>query len=189
MADCFDGAIYASAVAQAMDYAMRMGAHVVSCSFGASLPWQFYPFRQAPFYEANFIKAYDRAIAPLQDKGILVVAAAGNENIDMDNLYARGYSYNPCLIPRPNVLCIMATDENDAAAPFSNYGPMTVHVAAPGRTMLSTMAGAAYGTMSGTSMAAPVVSGTAALVLSVLGAADGNYYRALQVGREQLCDA
>lgn len=104
----------------------------------------------------------------------------GNEALDVDRLAVHGYSYNPCLTPLPNVLCVAATDADDAVAAYSNYGAKAVGLAAPGTGILSTCAGGGYCAMTGTSMSTPLVSAGAALVLSVLGATDGNYYRGAQ---------
>lgn len=79
VADCADGSIYASAVVAAYDYALRMGAHIVQCSFGMSYPDNFSPTSAAPWYNAGQIQVYVSAIQPLQSKGMLVVAAAGEE--------------------------------------------------------------------------------------------------------------
>lgn len=90
---------------------------------------------------AGWNEAYLTAIRPLNDAGILVVAAAGNEAIDMDNLASLGYAYNPCLVPLPNVLCVAASNADDTLASFSNYGPARVHIAAPGVAVQSTTSG------------------------------------------------
>ena len=66
-----------------------------------------------------------------------------------------------------NIIAVAATDHNDERASFSNYGETWVDLAAPGVDILSTTPGDTYGLKSGTSMAAPHVSGAAALAWSV----------------------
>ena len=82
-----------------------------------------------------------QALQPLSDRNILVVAAAGNENLNMDDLVRLGYNYPPCLVPLPNILCVAATNQMDGRSFYSNYGASSVHVAAPGDYIYSTVGG------------------------------------------------
>jgi uncharacterized repeat protein (TIGR01451 family) len=107
----------------------------------------------------GFSQALYDAIAAHMDAGILFIAAAGNSggNNDTGNLYPASYYL-------PNVIAVAATDHNDDLPSFSNFGLHTVHVGAPGKSILSTMRDSTYSTLSGTSMATPHVTGLAALL-------------------------
>lgn len=106
-------------------------------------------------------KALEDAIRAAGDAGILFVAAAGNSSTDNDRR-----AHYPSNYDLPNVLSVAALDRSDLLATFSNYGAKTVHVAAPGREITSTWLGDQYREASGTSMAAPQVSGIAALIVA-----------------------
>lgn len=132
-------------VAAGVLYAAQRGASVVSLSLGGSSP----------------STVIDSAIDYARSVGTLVVVAAGNESENNDVIP----SY-PANSEIDNVISVAATDANDALASFSNYGPSTVDLAAPGRQILSTYLADSYATMSGTSMATPYVAGVAALMKS-----------------------
>jgi subtilisin family serine protease len=106
-------------------------------------------------------KALEDAIRAAGDAGILFVAAAGNDGSDNDRR-----PHYPSNYDLPNVISVAALDRSDQLASFSNWGVKSVHVAAPGKDILSTWLGDAYRDASGTSMAAPQVSGVAALILA-----------------------
>ncbi len=108
-----------------------------------------------------FSQALSDAIDLLGSNDILFVSAAGNtaQNNDITPRY-------PCSYDRPNMVCVGATDQNDRLWTSSNYGITTVKLGAPSVNIYSTLRQSNYGYISGGSMAAPQVSGTAALILS-----------------------
>jgi thermitase len=106
-------------------------------------------------------KALEDVIRAAGDAGILFVAAAGNDGSDNDRR-----PHYPSNYDLPNVISVAALDRNDQLASFSNFGVKTVHIAAPGKDILSTWLSDAYREASGTSMATPEVSGVAALVVA-----------------------
>ena len=106
-------------------------------------------------------RALGEVIRKAYENDILFVAAAGNSSVDND----RNPHY-PSSYDSPNVVSVAALDRHDALASFSNYGVKSVAIAAPGVDILSTWLGNAYEEKSGTSMATPVVSGVAALILA-----------------------
>jgi subtilisin family serine protease len=107
-------------------------------------------------------KALEDVIRKAGEADILFIAAAGNDGANADKRphYPSGYNL-------PNVLSVAALDRRDELASFSNYGAKGVHVAAPGKEILSTWLNGNYEEHSGTSMATPFVAGVAGLVLSV----------------------
>lgn len=110
--------------------------------------------------------AYSRALEDIirkaGEEGILFVAAAGNASTNNDNS-----PHYPSSYKLPNVISVAATDRNDQLASFSNFGTKSVHVAAPGKEIMSTWLKGQYREASGTSMATPYVSGVAGLILAV----------------------
>jgi subtilisin family serine protease len=110
--------------------------------------------------------ALQSAIARAGTRGILTVCAAGNgdalgRGIDNDGATQRNY---PASYPDSSIIAVTATDSSDLKAPWANYGAQSVDIGAPGVAILSTFPGAAYRTLSGTSMATPHVTGAVALL-------------------------
>lgn len=128
---------------RAIYYAVNNGASVMNNSWGG------------PSYSS----ALHEAITYAYNSGVFFAAAAGNagSNNDSSPMYPANYQV-------PNVVTVAATTDSDAIAYFSNYSTSKVHLASPGVFILSTLPGGGFGSMSGTSMATPFVSGLAALM-------------------------
>ncbi len=118
----------------------------------------------ATFWGTAYSQALSNEIDVLGANEILFVTAAGNTGDDNDELAVRRY---PCGYDRPNEICVTASNDDDQLPSWANYGPKTVDLAAPGVSIYSTLREGKYGYLSGGSMAAPQVSGAAALILSV----------------------
>jgi subtilisin family serine protease len=130
--------------AEGLDYVADRGARVVNVSIAGS--------QSAAAHEA--IASHPQT---------LFVAAAGNAAADDDGSSA---SY-PCADPSPNVICVAASDANDQLASFSNYGANTVDLAAPGVRIATLTREGSSSAYSGTSFAAPLVTGVAALAFAL----------------------
>jgi subtilisin family serine protease len=136
-----------------VDYAVAQGARVLNNSWGGG----------------GYSQALFNAIESARNAGVLFVAAAGNYSIDNDQ-----NPFYPASYPNDNIISVAAMNRFDTLADFSHYGLTTVDLGAPGVSIYSTTAGADadYQTFDGTSMAAPHVSGVAALILSLYPSAD-----------------
>ncbi len=121
--------------------------------------------------QANKTALYE-AIRAAGNANILVVAAAGNGDILNNGVDLNNASFVPATVARDlageldNLIVVAASDPYDRITPFSNYGAGIVDLAAPGDDIFSTLPANQYGYRDGTSMAAPFVSGVAALVLA-----------------------
>lgn len=112
---------------------------------------------------ANDFALYE-AIERLNILGVLVVSAAGNSNQNNNDLNP----YYPASFDLPNIISVAAIDCHAQLTSFSNYGSISVDLAAPGTAILSTIPDNKYEILSGTSMAAPHVTGAIALLFSSL---------------------
>lgn len=142
-------------VANSIIYAVDHGAKVINMSFGKSHSWDK--------------EAVDKAVQYAMKKDVLLVHAAGNDNknLDLERVYPNRYFNNGKTAQAwIEVGASDAKNDKTLKASFSNYGKTTVDVFAPGVDINSTIPGSLYKANSGTSMAAPVVSGLAALIRS-----------------------
>ncbi|MFQ3593931.1 MAG: S8 family serine peptidase, partial [Gemmataceae bacterium] len=140
-----NGAGSTSSAVAALNYAVRNGIPISNNSWGGG----------------GFSNALSNAIRNARDAGHIFVTAAGNIGRNNDTLatYPANYSFD-------NVVTVASTTNRDVLSSFSNFGASTVDLAAPGSSILSTLPNNRYGTLSGTSMAAPHVTGAMALVWS-----------------------
>ena len=133
-----------STIAKGILYAVDNGARVLNASYGS--------------YSGS--QTQHDAIEYAGQHGALFVAAAGNDEQDIDVT-----PFYPAAFRLDNIISMTSTDSDDDQT--DNYGAVSVDLGAPGRNILSTVPGDAYGSMWGTSMAAPHVSGAAALAWAV----------------------
>ncbi|WP_435078867.1 S8 family serine peptidase [Halococcus sp. AFM35] len=125
-------------IADGIQWAADNGADIINLSFGGG----------------GFTETLQKAVSYAHEEGVLLVAAAGNSGGSVSYPAA----YDECV-------AVSALDPDGGLASYSSRGP-EIELTAPGTNVLSTWTDDGYNLLSGTSMAAPVVSGVAALVLS-----------------------
>lgn len=136
---------------KSIDYATKMNVDLMSNSWGGG-------GRSEALFEA---------IKRASDAGIVFTAAAGNSSSNNDTSKSYPASYET-----DNMVAVAATTAQNTLASFSSYGKNSVHIAAPGHNILSTIPKAKYDVYSGTSMATPHVSGVIGLLLAKEGRMD-----------------
>ncbi len=132
---------------RAVNYAIAIKAKIINASWGGN----------------DFSRLLRETLLRANEAGVLMVAAAGNYSRDNDT-----YPFYPASYSLENIISVAAVNSDGELAQFSNYGKKTVHLGAPGVDIWSTVPGGSWDLKSGTSMAAPFVTGVAALVLSAL---------------------
>lgn len=146
-------------VANAIRYAVDNGAKILNMSFGKPVS----PGKQ---------HVWD-AFKYAEDKGVLLVKAAGNDNENLAEHLYYPTNYKKVTDEKPfinNMIIVGAStnDHKDLRAGFSNYNKKIVNVFAPGDEIYSTVPEGKYEYLQGTSMASPVVAGAAAVLLSYM---------------------
>ncbi len=136
-----NGSGYLSNIVSALYYAVQNHANVVNMSFDLT----------------SSSPALNQAVTYANKAGVVLVAAAGNENTSARVYPAAMNGY---------VVGIASTTNWDKRSSFSNYGSTDVWIAAPGENIVSTYPGGTYASESGTSFSSPLVAGTVALLLS-----------------------
>ena len=153
---------------RAIDYAGTLGLTLTSNSWGGG----------------GYSETMKAAIESNKTKGVLFIAAAGNDGVDNDHS-----PHYPASYALDNVISVAATDNRDELANFSCYGKTSVHLGAPGVNIISSVPGGGYAALSGTSMATPHVAGAAALIKAVYPAATAADIKARLVNSVDPIDA
>jgi thermitase len=133
---------------KAIDYATKLNVDLMSNSWGGG----------------GFSEALKESIVRASEAGIIFAAAAGNSSTNNDSR-----PHYPSNYQVPNVVSVAAHTAQDGLASFSCYGRNTVHIAAPGHKILSSVKDGGYKVYSGTSMATPHVAGALGLLLAHAG--------------------
>lgn len=145
-------------VANAIRYAADNGADIINMSFGKA----YSPYKEV----------VDQAVVYAQSKGVLMIHAAGNDgqNLDEDPSYPTPYLETYLREPKAESWITVGANSwkptKEFIADFSNYGDQSVDIFAPGVDIYSTTPDSSYKRLGGTSMASPMVTGSAALIMA-----------------------
>ena len=146
----YSGDLSLSAVVAAIDYAVANGADIINLSLGTRVG-----------VSRHAVLFIERAVADAAAAGVLIIASTGNEGVDTTTTgpqWPSGFA-----LYYDEVMSIASSNNSDALSSWSTRGP-EVSLMAPGEIVLSTVPGGGYNWMSGTSMAAPVTAGAAAVL-------------------------
>jgi subtilisin family serine protease len=159
----FDDAGTIDQSVRCIDYAIANGAKIINASYGGYAS------------NANQRKVEKDAIDRALERGVIFIAAAGNDGVNNDQVNSFvdengnlqvGRAY-PASHEQENVISVASVDSSGSLVDSSNFGPTHVDLAAPGNLILSTVRNQGWTLLSGTSMAAPFVSAAAALLLTL----------------------
>lgn len=141
----------------ALEYACNMGARISNNSWGGT----------------SYSQSLYDAIAMAGSRGHLFVTSAGNDGwnndriVELDGEEQELWHQYPSDYDLPNIISVASSTSSDELSAFSCYGAISVDLAAPGSSIISTLPNAKYGPMDGTSMASPHVAGAAGLILAM----------------------
>jgi len=178
------GSGYISWIVAGIVHAANQEVDVINLSFGGIISRNGYPPDYTAGDVANYVNMYRKVLNYADRKGALVVHSAGNQTLDMD--HDGNLIVIPVQLGNANDIAVSAVgpqglQDFDHIASYSNYGVSVIDVAAPGgdfrnypnfewwRDMMYSTSPTGWGWMAGTSQAAPVVSGIAALIVSKYG--------------------
>ncbi|MEM7280827.1 MAG: S8 family serine peptidase [Pseudomonadota bacterium] len=154
----FKSDLFNSSLVAAIDEAVNQNVDIINMSLGGPIEFGV------------------SAMAIARDQGILIVTSAGNADNNSD--LAR--THYPSDTNLPNILSVAATTGRDELTRFSQWGPFTVDIAAPGESIFTTAQNSALATTSGTSFSSPFVAGVAALIKANTGVTGPDAWKTLK---------